>query len=143
VGWIGNMSPAQLSAQGWLLGPFSGAGLWQFPLSVDRLAQTNWSTIAGQAGNIAPILVISVIGLLLNASGLELIVKRDIDLNHELLITGFANMVAGLGGGIVGYHAVSVSSLSHAMSGGKRLPGILMGVALGATVFLGAAAFSY
>ena len=43
-----------------------------------------------------PAILVSLIALLLNASGLELVVKQDIQLNRELLAAGAGNIVAGL-----------------------------------------------
>lgn len=43
--------------------------------------------------------VISAIALLLNASGLELATRRDIDMNREMKAAGVANLAAGLQGG--------------------------------------------
>jgi len=81
------------------------------------LSQANWPVIAGQAIGLAPVLIVSTIALLLNANGLELIVKKDVDLNRELITAGIGNLAAGLGGGTVGYHAISLSTLNHALSG--------------------------
>jgi sulfate permease, SulP family len=143
MSWLTGNSVAELSAQGRLLAPIQTGALWQFPLSASRLAEVDWSVIASHIGTVAPILVVSVISLLLNASGLELVVGQDIDLNRELGVTGFANLLASLGGGIVGYHAISLSTLNHTTSGGKRLAGLLIAAALALTLFAGAALFSY
>ena len=73
-----NVPIDQVSDQGWLLGPFPEGGLWQ-PFSPAALFDVQWFAIFEQAVNIAAILIVSTIALLLNASGLELTVKRDID----------------------------------------------------------------
>jgi SulP family sulfate permease len=143
VSWLSAAPPDRLGAQGWLLGPFPSSGLWQFPLSAARLSHADWLVLAGQSAAIVPILLVSMIALLLNASGLELVAKRDINLNHELMIAGAANLLGGLCGGMVGYHAISLSTLNHTASGGKRLPGVLIAVGVGLTVWLGAAVFAY
>jgi SulP family sulfate permease len=132
---------ADLSAQGWLLGAFPAGSLWRFPLQAEVLTHVNWPVIAGQVVSLAPVLIVSTIALLLNANGLELIVKKDVDLNRELVATGICNLAAGLAGGIVGYHAISLSSLNHSLSGGKRLPGLLVAALLGLTVFQNATSF--
>jgi hypothetical protein len=49
----------------------SSGAIWQ-PLAPENLLAADWTAILGQSGNIAIILVVSVISLLLNASALEL-----------------------------------------------------------------------
>jgi SulP family sulfate permease len=57
--------------QGLLLGRGSGEAAWQ-PLTLKDLLAANWAAIVGQSGNIAITLVMSLVGLLLNASALVL-----------------------------------------------------------------------
>ena len=143
VAWIGGSSFAQLSAQGWLLGPFPSGGLWRLPLAPDLLGRADWLVVAAQASYLVPIMLVSVMALLLNAAGLELIVKRDIDLNRELIVAGVANLAGGAGGASVGYHSIGLSSLNQSLAGGKRLPGVLMALAVGLMALLGASALAY
>jgi SulP family sulfate permease len=134
VAWVTRTPFTELSAQGWLLGAFPSGSLWRFPLQAEILSQANWPVIAGQAISLAPILIVSTIALLLNANSLELIIKKDVDLNRELVTAGIGNLAAVLGGGIVGYHTISLSSLNHSLSGGKRLPGLILAALLGLTI---------
>jgi SulP family sulfate permease len=143
IAWLTNAPFARLSGDGWLLGPFASGSLWRFPLSPETISQANWSVLAGQIPNLAPVALISVIALLLNASGLELITKQDINPNRELVTAGLGNLAAGLIGGLVGYHAISLSTLNHAMTGSKRLPGLLTALLIGLTVFVGASLLNY
>ena len=136
--WLAGISIAQLEAGGWLLGPFPQGGLWMFPLSPAILSQVNWGALADKIPDLAPLLFISVIALLLNANSLELVIHRDVDLNHELAITGAGNLAAGMVGGSPGYHAISLSRLNHAMTGGQRLAGVFTAALLGLTVIVGA-----
>ena len=76
VMWITNTSIAELNAHGWLLEPQEQTLSHSFAFS--DLTDVNWLVILGQTGKVATILVISVVALLLNASGLELVVRKDI-----------------------------------------------------------------
>jgi SulP family sulfate permease len=90
------------------------------------LTQVHWALIFSQVDKIATVVLLSVIALLLNVSGIELASRQDIDLNRELQASGIANVVVGLGGGIVGFHALGLSVLSCAKINAKsRLVGIL------------------
>ena len=110
-------------AEGWLLGPFPEKELWQ-PLSFENLTQVNWSVILDQSTNIVTIMGFSAPSVLLAAGGLELVTARHIRLNRELKAAGIANIVSGLGGGMVGYHTVSDSTLAYRMGARSRLVGL-------------------
>jgi len=141
--WITNQSLADLRATGWLLDSFASSSIWEFPLAPSFLAQVDWSTLLTHLPAMIPIAMISAIGVLLNSSGMELLIKKDLDLNRELMVAGFGNLFAGLAGGLSGYQDVSFSTLNQVMSGGKRLVGILTALMIGATLFVGTSAILY
>jgi len=123
---------------GLLLGTVSGQATWQ-PFALKDLGAAHWLAILSQGGNIATVLVLGVLSLLLNASALELTIRQDIDLNRELRAAGIANLVSGFGGGMVGYHALSLSTLSYRMGARGRLPGLVAGAISAILLFAGAA----
>ncbi len=125
------------AADGWLLGPFEDTRLW-VPITTDTLAIANWGLIADQAGGMLVVSAISVIALLLNAAGVELATKRDIDLNRELECAGLANLVSGLGGGMVGFQAISLSLLADRFGAASRLTALIAAGVCGAALYLGA-----
>ncbi len=133
-----NVSLSTLEAEGWLVGTVPAGSLSNFPLSPEFLSQVNWAVLLGQLPNLVPVALISVIALLLNSSGMELVIKKDIDLNRELVAAGVGNLVAGVLSGLVGYSAISLSTLNHRVSGGKRLVGMIAALLVGLTIFLGA-----
>ncbi len=135
-------SPAELSAGGWLLGPFPAGRLWQ-PISAAELAAVNWPAIWPQLPNLISAVVISAIALLLNASGLELANHRDIDMNREMKAAGVANLAAGLGAGLIGYAQLSLSVLSERLGAANRLTGLIAAAICGITTVLGGAALGY
>jgi len=128
--------------QGLLLGEMSGEATWQ-PLVPKNLLAANWTAILGQSGNIATILILSVVGLLLNASGIELAFRQDVDLNHELQAAGLANILSGLGGGMIGYQVLSLSTLSHRVGARGRLPGVVAGAICAVMLFAGSALLAF
>jgi SulP family sulfate permease len=129
-------------SQGLLLGEVSGEAAWQ-PLALRNLLAANWAAILGQSGNIAITLILSVVSLLLNASALELAIRQDVDLNRELKAAGFANVLSGLGGGMVGYHALSLSTLSYRIGARGRLPGLVAGAICAVMLFAGSALLAF
>jgi len=143
VTWLFGLSIPDLRASGWLLDPIASASIWEFPLSPSFLSQVNWSALLAQLPAMAPVTLISVIALLLNSSGMEVLIKKDIDLNRELMVAGVGNFFAGFAGGLIGYQDISFSSLSRSMSGGSRLVGVFTAILIAATMFMGSFAVLY
>ncbi|HLF75294.1 MAG TPA: SulP family inorganic anion transporter [Anaerolineales bacterium] len=139
--WLSGHSINEVREMGLLLGPFPQGTLWE-PPELSLLAQVDWDLIAGQSGNIAAIAIISIVALLLNASALELIAQKDVDLNRELISTGIANIAGGLGGGSVGYHYLGVSSLSFRLGISNRLVALFAASVSGLVLLFGASLLS-
>src|SRR5262249_49063208 len=57
-------------------------------------------------------------------AGLELATRRDLDLDRELRANGLANILAGLGGGMVGYLSMSRSLLNMQAGAVSRAAGV-------------------
>ena len=114
---------AELRSDALLLGPFQSGGFVQ---SVDPLLllRADWPTVLSSAPLILTTAVSALIGMTLNASGLELELKRDLDLNTEARGAGLANILSGLVGGIPGYHVVGETLLAHRLG----LQGALAGL---------------
>ncbi len=143
VAWLMNISVEQLTAGGWLLGTFPSGNLWHFPLTPETLSNVNWAVLWSQLPNLVPVAVISVVALLLNSSGVELVVKRDVNLNRELVAAGAGNLLAAPFGGLVGYQTVSFTNLNYSITGGRRIAGLVTALLIGATAFLGASFLAY
>lgn len=136
-------TPADLAASGWLLGPFPPDLAWAPPLTLQTLALVDTAALWQAVPLAAPAIFVSVIALLLNISSLELLTRRNILLDQELKASGMANLISGLAGGLIGYHAMSVSSLSHEVGKGRRLPGLLVALMIVGTWLVGMAMLSY
>ncbi|HVK31241.1 MAG TPA: SulP family inorganic anion transporter [Burkholderiaceae bacterium] len=132
-------SPDAVAAEGWLLGPFPGQLDWQLPLDARTLAAVDWHALATALPASAPAILIGALAMLLSTSALELVIKRDVSLDRELLVHGAANVGSALAGGLIGFTAISLSSLGHSIAGGRRLPGVLVALLLVSTALLGTA----
>jgi len=139
---LAGISTAQAAAAGWLLGPFEQEALFQ-PLTPASISLVDWSAILSQLEKIGAVLALSLISLLLNTSALEVAVKEDIDMNHELGAAGLANLIAGLFGSTVGYPSLTLSVLSHRLNARNRLSGVFAALVCGGTLLLGASLISY
>ena len=117
--------PAPLLRQdGWVVPMLAGTALWPPILPAD-ISSVDWTAIIPTAVMLPGIIVVSVMAIMMNASGIELATRRDIELDQELLSVGLQNVVAGSGGGIPGYPAVSLSVLANRLGAGNRGVGIV------------------
>jgi SulP family sulfate permease len=122
--WLAGFSINQAASNGWLLGPFPEGNLFQsIPLS--SLAAVNWSLIGAQIGNMVIILIVSAFALLLNISSLEIVAKKDIDINLELRAAGISNIFTGFFAGLVGFHQLSFSAINQKIGAQTRLVGLV------------------
>lgn len=125
--FIGDISVQQAQVQGLLFEPIVETGWWQ-PLTLADLSLVNWGVMSNQLSNIAAIVVISTMSILLTASSLELISAGNLNFDRELKVAGVANILVGLGSGVVGYHTLGDSLLVEQMGGRSRLVGLTTAV---------------
>lgn len=109
-----------------LLGAVQGEGQRPWAaLPLASIGQVAWGPVLAQGGTLGALLLIAAISVLLNATALELEARADFDMDRELRATGVGNLVAGIFGGIVGFHGISLSTLTHRMGARGRLPAII------------------
>jgi len=133
----GGWSIAQARAGGWLPASFPGGQLWH-PWTWSALAHAHWSGVFAQAATLPSLLVVALVALLLNMSGIELLMGRDVEVNHELRVSGLANVLAGFGGGTVCFPSVSVTNLALNARAHSRLVGVTLAAVCGLALLAGA-----
>jgi len=129
-------------ARSWMLGPFPSESLFQF-ITPAAFLEANWMVLLTQADKIAAVVLVCIVALLLNASGIELAVRRDIDFNQELRAAGIANLMAGIAAGFPGYHLLGASTLSYRLGARSRITGITAALLIAFTLFFGAGLLEY
>ena len=92
---------------------------------------------------VATILLTSVVSILLTASALELTTQQEIDLNRELKAAGGANFLAGLFGGMVGFHSLSMSRLALSMGARTKWVGVISSAGCGVALCFDLSFVSY
>lgn len=135
-------STPELQNSGWLLGPLPDQALWkstEFP----NIGLIDWGLVLTHSGSIATIVVLSVISLLLNSTGIELIAGRDLDMNRDLKATGFTNIAISLLGAPSSYIFVSQTALATRIGAKDRSVGILHGFFLLLVFFVGGSFLSF
>lgn len=140
--WLSDISISQARSTGWLLSSSPESSFWP-PLSLSSIGEINWEVLFGKTGNVLTIIAVSALSLLLNVSGLEVATKNEIHLDHDLKVTGIANLVGGLGGGLAGYHTISDTLLIHKLGVSSRLVGLLTAISCGIILFTGPSLLLY
>jgi SulP family sulfate permease len=139
--WATGTSIAAAETRGFLLGPFPPGALFD-PALGEAFSYADWGAILGQILNILAVLLVGVLALLINATGIELIADRDTDVNRELRVAGLANMVSAGGGGIVGFQALSLTALARRTGATTRLVGLVAAAVCLLALAFGAEALS-
>ena len=127
----------ELENRGFLLGPFPEGGLFPgFPFQY--VPDFRWDLFLVHLPAIATMMILSAISVLFNYSGLELIVKEDFDLDKELRLTGYSNILAGIAGTPAGYLTLSETSLAYNIGSRSRLPSLIVAIFCGIALLVGA-----
>lgn len=95
----------------------------------------NFSILLQQKWTIISIVFISCIAMLFNLSSLELVFKDDINLDKELRLSGFGNILSGIFGGIVGYQMLAPSALNHILGVRSKISNLVV-ITLGLLILL-------
>lgn len=140
--WMLDLPLADLQAQGWLFAP-AQEGSITLPFQSNPLAQADWTVIWSELPKISGLLAISGASLLIASSGIELSVRRDIDLDRELRAAGLANLLAGAGGGAAGFQGLGLTILAHHLGAPYRSTGLLVAAVCVAVLFYGATLLSF
>ena len=84
-----------------------------------------WDALVQNVTSIAAAALLSCTVLLLNISGLESATRKDFDVNHELGISGAANLTTAVTGGLITFHSFSASLLGKQFSVDERAIGFI------------------
>jgi SulP family sulfate permease len=136
---LSGYGPAQLMADGWLVGPFpeSSPSLWN-PVLLDSASEIQWGLVAQHFSSIGTIVMLSAVSLMLTASGLAVVQRESIDINHELTVAGFANTVSGFSGGLIALPSMTLTELSMTVGAPKsRLVGLVVAAFCAFMLFYG------
>jgi SulP family sulfate permease len=136
------LSIEEARAQGMLMQPFPAGGLWR-PFLPSQWSAVDWFTLWSQTDKFIVIPIVAVIAFLLNASALELVAERDMDLNRELRVAGLTNLLAGLSGAPAGYHMLGGTSLALRMGAKTRVVSLTVAALCALVLFVGGSFVSY
>ena len=120
------LSLAQARALGWMFAPLS-LGHVQLPVQVSW-SLVHWDILWRHYGELLALIAVTTLAILLNATGVSLATRREVDFNRELRSAGLANMLSGCFGGVVGCHSLSRTLLNYRFGSRDRVATLLAAV---------------
>ncbi len=135
---LGSLGISTEAAQqaGLLFTSTAEGNLWPALLPED-VHHVDWGVMATLIPDILMLILLAFIVLIMNLAGLELAAGKDLNWDREFKATGYASMVAGLGGGTVGCMIVPASLRSKLFRATTRLTGVTASLVIGSALFLG------
>jgi SulP family sulfate permease len=135
------LSRAELESGGWLLGPFPAGPLYN-PLDYGRILSIPFDLWFRFLLTLVAVMLIATVCLLLNASALELALRREADMNRELRAIGVGNICGGMLGGLPCYHSLSATLLLRDLGASNRSSVLLLVAFWLSAAFFGAGALA-
>jgi SulP family sulfate permease len=123
VFWLSGVTLSEALAAGWTFKAPRAVGLaptWDF----NDVENFPWRLLPGLSADIFAVMFVTAITMLLNTTGIELVTRREANLQRELTTLGAANFAASALGGYVSCISLSRTTLTYAAGGRTRLCGL-------------------
>lgn len=140
--FVAGIPVSEAQQAGLLLGPFeefSLADVAQMAGSLD----IHWGAIIAQIPTLIAVAGLTILGTLLNSTGLEMTLRSESDFEADLRAAGLANGASGLFGGLPGYQLIGETMLAANLGLKGRLAGICAAGGAAFTLTFGTQALSY
>ena len=131
------------SADGWLPTIETGGGGFFPAFTFAQLQTVEWAAILPQISAILVMTLMSIIMVLLDTSGIEIVLERDIDPNHELKAAAWGNVINGLLTGPLALQAAADTSFAYKFGADRFLWILIYGALITAAIFVGPAPIAY
>ncbi|KAL1504082.1 hypothetical protein AB1Y20_010492 [Prymnesium parvum] len=119
----------QLASSGWLFPKADVSPFYAVWASHD-FAKVRWLNTMPPADELVGMFVILILSLVLRISGIASATARSVDIDREMQITGWINVVVGLLGGHIGSHSPGLVSMNKEAGTTSRMPGIAQALIL-------------
>lgn len=140
--WVLGNSIPMLQSDGWLFLSPQQDKIWP-PFTDVAVEAIDWPVIWAEVPKVMTMVVVTATSVLLASSGIELTVRRDVDLNRELRAAGAGNFLAGFGGGAAGFQGLGLSLLGHTLDAPYRLVGLIAASVCAGMLFFGTSLLAY
>lgn len=112
-------------------------------VTFSQLKTVDWGAIFGQSSTILVLALLAIIMLLLDTSGIEVTLDKDLDINRELRSAGRANITMGLLAGPLVIHTATDTALAKKLGGDRFIAVIAHASVVGAAILVGPEPISY
>lgn len=129
------------SSQGWFLQSTPNQNAFDFWILTS--SQVNWQVLVQESVNLIAMIIVVLIAILLNATGIEIAVQRDCNLDHELCVNGIANIFTGVCGGMVGNLSLNRSLLNRSAGADSRVAGLSTAAFCGFILIFGSSILTF
>jgi SulP family sulfate permease len=126
---------ADAQAGGWMFHLQSTAGL-SLPWKLETLQSFPWSSLPSLFGDMLAVMFVTIATLLLNTTGIEIATRTEADIERDLKVLGFANVLTAALGGYVSCTSFSRSILVRTVGAGSRLAGLTVAAISVAVLFV-------
>jgi SulP family sulfate permease len=129
-------------AAGWLLDLSSGAAL-PGPWLLKSMPKVDMAALLWAGGGYVALVAVTAMTLLLSLLAIEVQTRLDVDLDRELRLNGFANILVGLCGGMTGTLSASRTLFNYRSGARGRASGVIAGVVCLLTLAFGTKALGF
>ena len=130
------VSQSEAIQSGVLFGGMADGNLFP-PFSVSDFGNIDWSEVALQFPNILTVILITLVCVIMNTSGVEIFAKTELDWNREFKAAGLASLLSGLGGGPPGCLLIAVTTRSRIFKAETWVTGAFGALVVGSALILG------
>jgi len=128
--------------EGMLLGPFQEKEM-ESSLSWQFIQRIEWSELIGAAPTLVAVAGITLLGSLLNTTGLAITFQQATETERDMRATGLANLASAPVGGMPGYVILSESILARQLGLKGHAPGLVAALACGTAALVGTEYLAY
>ncbi|HWK46645.1 MAG TPA: SulP family inorganic anion transporter [Stellaceae bacterium] len=133
---------ATAEAQGWLMGPFPTGILLRLP-TFGAFRWIDGALLWSLAPTIAIHALVAIITQIIYLNGIELGLRKQVDIDRELIKVGAANLFGGFAGGIIGGPSSAYTGFLSQQGGTSRLGAATPAIWLAVLLLLGTSTLDY
>ena len=132
----------QARAEGLVLSGVSEEGLWP-AFGWSDIGYVDWNVVATMTPEVIAAVIVTVVTILVNVNGVELVTGDRADMDREFRVAGIANLCAAAGGGAPGCQAFIYTLTGRLFGADTPWTGVGVACMLALTLFLGGALLEF